>query len=88
MSNNLLSRIKKIEEVLGEKNEWREKPNFLDKVLNRNFGNIFRKEDLQFFSSPLEAVICAIEVNSKCDDMNCKTCTEVKKRVKQRREKT
>jgi len=98
--SNLLSRIKKIEAVLGEKNEWREKPNFLDNVLNRNFGNIFRKEDLQFFSSSLEAVICGIEVHSICVDIksdgvevrkceNCtdETCNEVRKRIKERNEK-
>jgi len=88
MSSNLLSRISKIEEKLGAKNEWRTGDKFLN-TLNKNYGDIFQKEDLQFFDSKLEAFICGIELCSKCLDVDCKTCTdetctEVKKRVKQR----
>ena len=89
---NLLSRIKKIEDRYGKLNEWREKPKFLEEVLNRNFKEYdFLAEDLKFFEEPLEAVICAIELCSICLDEDCetcadeKTCTEVKKRIKNRR---
>ncbi len=91
--SNLLSRIKKIEEVLGKKNEWRTGDNFLN-TLNKayKYQCNFRKEDLQFFDSELDAFVFGLELalciddNKSCETCTDETCTELRKRIKQRRD--